>query len=59
MRCHLDYADIIYDKPKYESSKNKRENVQHRTSLTITVTQGTSQERLYHELGLESLSHRG
>ena len=59
VRSHLDYADIIYDKPNNASFKNKIENVQYRACIAMTGTiQGTSRERLYCELGLESLTDR-
>ena len=59
IRPHLDYADIIYDKPNNASFKNKIENVQYRACIAITgAIQGTSWERLYRELGLESLTDR-
>ena len=52
IRPHLDYADIIYDKPNNTSFKNKIENVQYRACIAITdAIQGTSRERLYRELG--------
>ena len=45
---HLDYVDIIYDKPD--------DDVWYKACIAITgAIQGTSQYRLYHELGLESL----
>ena len=59
IRPHLDYAGIIYDKSNNVSFKNKIENVQYRACIAITGTiQGTSRERLYRELGLESLTDR-
>ena len=55
----LDYADIIYDKPYSESFKEKLEAVQYNTCLAITgAIRGTSRERLYRELGLETLNNR-
>ena len=45
-----------YDKPHNQFFKNKIENIQHKACTVITgAIQGTSQEHLYHELGLESL----
>lgn len=42
-----------------ESFSNRIENVQYRSALAITgCIKGTSRERLYNELGLESLSDR-
>ena len=59
IRPHLDYGDIICDKPHNESFKKKIENIQYKTCIAITgAIQGTSWEHLYHELGLESLGDR-
>ena len=56
VRPILDYADIIYDKTFNESFKRKIEMVQYRAALVITgAIKGTSRDRLYQELGLESL----
>ena len=59
VRPNLDYAGIIYDKPLNEAFKNKLEMVQHRAVLVSTgAFKGTSLDRLYEELGLESLANR-
>ena len=59
VRTNLDYADIIYDKPFNESFKRKIEMVQYKAALVITgAIKGTSRDRLYQELGLESLADR-
>ena len=59
VRSHLDYGDIVYDKPNNESFISRSERVQHKACLAITgAIQGTSCECLYKELGLESLSDR-
>ena len=59
VRSNLDYADIIYDKPFNDVFKEKLEKVQYSAALIITgAIKGTSQERLYKELGLESLFDR-
>ena len=59
VRPHLDYADIIYDKPDNESFKDWVEKVQYNAALAITgAIRGTSRERIYNELGLESLADR-
>ena len=59
VRPLLDYADIIYDKPYNESFKEKLEAVQYNACLAITgAIRGTSRERLYRELGLETLNNR-
>ena len=59
IKPHLDYADIMYDKPNNTSFKNKLENVKYRACIAITgAIQGTFRERLYRGLGLESLTDR-
>ena len=59
VRTHIDYGDIIYDQPNNESFCNKIERVQYNAALAITgALRGTSQTKLYHELGLESLKFR-
>ena len=59
IRPHLDYGDILYDKPNNENFQNKIEQVQYRACLAITgAIKGTSRERLYDELGLHSLIER-
>ena len=57
IRPNLEYADIIYDKPFNKSFKRKIEMVQYKAALVITgAIKGTSRDRLYQELGLESLA---
>ena len=47
IRPHLEYGDIIYDKPHNESLKNKIENIQYKACIAITsAIQGTSREHL-------------
>ena len=59
IRPHLDYGDVIYDKPNLSSSTNKIESVQYNAALAITgAIRGTSKEKLYKELGFESLKDR-
>ena len=59
VRPLLDYAYIIYDKPCNELFNGKLEAVQYNVCLAITgAIRGTSRERLYRELGLETLSDR-
>ena len=59
IRPHLDYGDILYDKPENENVLNKLEKVQYRACLAITsAIQETSRQKLYDELGLHSLSKR-
>ena len=56
---HLDYADIIYDKPFNDSFKEKLEKVQYSAALIITgAIKSTSWECLYKELGLEPVCDR-
>ena len=56
IRPHLDYVDIIYNKPDNQSFKNKTEYVWYKACTAITgAIQETSRDRLYHELDLESL----
>ena len=59
IRPHLDYGDIIYDKPNVENFINRIESIQYNAALAITgAIRGTSKERIYNELGLESLEKR-
>ena len=50
VRSHLDYADIIYDKPFNDAFKKELEKVQYSGAIN-----DTSRERFYKELGLESV----
>ena len=59
LRPLLDYGDIIYDQPHNESACEKLESVQYKVTSAITgAIQGTSREKIYQELGLESLRAR-
>ena len=59
VRPNPDYGDIILDKPNNESFKSRIEGIQYKACIAITgAIQGTSRERPYRELGLESLSDR-
>ena len=59
MRPLIDYGDIIYDQPQNESCYEKIESVQYKATLTITgAIQGTSRDKIYQELSLESLKSR-
>ena len=59
IRPHLDYGDVIYDQPENESFSSKIESVPCNASLAMTgAIRGTSREKLYEELGLESLRSR-
>ena len=58
-RPHLDYGDVLSDQRNNESLCQKIESVQYNTALAITdAVKGTSQMKLYSELGLESLKFR-
>ena len=55
----MDYGDIIFGKPNNESFKSRIESIQYKSCVAITgAIQGTSTERLYRDLGLESLGDR-
>ena len=59
VRPHLDYGDILYDQAFNLSFKQKLESIQYRACLAITgAIRGTSGEKIYQELGLESLQLR-
>ena len=59
LRPLIDYGDIIYDQPQNESFCDKLESVQYKAALAITgAIQGASREKIYQELGLESLKNR-
>ena len=69
VRPHLDFCDIIYHKPKikslFDSSSRlsfwmeQIEKVQYQAALAITGTwQGTNTDKIYEQLGWESLSKR-
>ena len=59
VRPHLDYGDILYDQAYNMSFHEKLESIQYRACLAITgAIQGSSKEKLYQELGLESLQLR-
>ena len=59
LRPHLDNGDVIYNRAFDESFLNKLESVQYTSALAITgAIRGSSRERLYQELCLESLKSR-
>ena len=59
IRPHIDYGDVIFDQAYNKSFHEKLENFQYNASLAITgAIRGTSKEKLYQELGFESLQHR-
>ena len=59
IRPHLDYGDVIYDQAYTASFHQKIESVQYNSALAITgAIRRTFKEKLYHELGLETLEKR-
>ena len=59
VRPHIDYGDIIYDQPNNDSFCDMIERVQYNAALAITsAIKGTSQLKLYKELGFKSLKFR-
>ena len=59
VRPHLDYGDQIYDEAYNESFHQKLESIQYNACLVLSgAIRGSSREKLYHELGLESLQCR-
>ena len=56
IRPHLDYGDVLYDQNFNNSFNEKMESVQYIECLALTAAmRGTSKEKIYQELGLESL----
>ena len=56
IRPHLEYGDILYDKPDNENFQNKIEKVQYKACLAIAgAIQETLVEKLYEKFGLHSL----
>ena len=59
LRPLIDYGDIIYDQPQYESFCEKLESLHYKVALAITgAIQRSSREKIYQELGLEPLKLR-
>ena len=59
IRPHLDYGDIVYDRAFNESFHKNLESIQYNAAIEITgAIRGTSSEKLFQELGLESLKSR-
>ena len=59
-RPHLDFGDVIYDQSYDNTFHQKMESIQYNAALAIiSAIRGSSREKLYQELGLESLQqHR-
>ena len=59
IRPHLDYGDILYDQAFNNSFHAKLESIQYKASNAILGTiNGSNREKVYQELGLESLQSR-
>ena len=59
LRPLIDYGDIIYDQPQIDSFCEKLESVQYKVALAITgAIKGSYREKIYQELGFESLKSR-
>ena len=59
VRPHLDYGDVLYDQAFNASFHEKLESIQYNACLALTgAIRGTSKEKIYQELGLESLQIR-
>ena len=59
LRPHIDYDDIIYDKPSNESFCEKLKSVQYKAALAMAgAIQRTSKEKNLIELDLESIKSR-
>ena len=59
IRPQLDYGDIIHDEAYNASFHQKLESIQYNAALAIRgAIRGTSKEKLYNELGLETLEKR-
>ena len=56
---HLDYGDIIHDQAYNLSFREKLELIQYNAALALTgAIRSSSREKLYQELGLQSLQLR-
>ena len=54
-----DYADVALDKPSNTNFSNRIESAQYNAALAVTGTiRGTSEEKLYQELGFETMKER-
>ena len=59
IRRHFDYADVVYDQSYKPSFHEKLESIQYNAAFAVTgVVRGSSSEKLYQELDLESLKNR-
>ena len=59
IRPHQDYGDVIYNRAFNESFYQRLESIQYNTAIAITgAIRRTSSEKLFQELGLETLKSR-
>ena len=59
IRPHLDYGDVIFDQAFNNSFHQRLESIQYNATPAIAgAIRGTSKEKLYQELGFESLQSR-
>ena len=59
IRPHFDYGDMIYDQTFNMSFQQKMETIQYNAALVITgAIRGSSREKIYQELDLETLQQR-
>ena len=59
VRPHLDYVEVIYDEANKERFHQKLESIQSNACLALSgAFRGSSREKMYQELGLESLQRR-
>ena len=59
IRPHLDYGDVVYDRAFSESFHKNLESIQYSAAIAITgAIRGTSSQKLFQKLGLESLKSR-
>ena len=56
---HLNYVDVVYDRASKESFHQSLEYLQYSAAIAITgAIRGKSSEKLFQELGLETLKSR-
>ena len=56
VRPNQDYGDVIYDEGYNKTFHQKLESVQYNVCLALSgAIRGSSREKIYQELGLESL----
>ena len=59
VRPHLDYGDVIYGEAYNETLHQKLESIQNNVGLALSAAiRGSPREKIYQELGLESLQRR-